>query len=44
MKDCIIISNKPASTTAEGQEKEKENIDGTPTPALDGRWPNFLFG
>jgi hypothetical protein len=31
MKDCIIISNEPATTTAEGQEKE--DIDGTPTPA-----------
>jgi hypothetical protein len=31
MKDCIIISNKPATTTAEGQEKE--DIHGTPTPA-----------
>jgi hypothetical protein len=31
MKDSVIISNKPATTTAEGQEKE--DIDGTPTPA-----------
>jgi hypothetical protein len=31
MKDCIIISNKSATKNAEGQEKE--DIDGTPTPA-----------
>jgi hypothetical protein len=31
MKDSIIISNTPATTTAEGQENE--DIHGTPTPA-----------
>jgi hypothetical protein len=35
MKDCIIISNEPASTTGEGQEKE--DIHGTPTPAAAAR-------
>jgi hypothetical protein len=33
MKDCIIISNTPATTTAEGQGQENEDIHGTPTPA-----------
>jgi hypothetical protein len=31
MRDCITISNKPATTTGEGQEKE--DIVGTPTAA-----------
>jgi hypothetical protein len=33
MKDCIIISNKPATTTGEGQEKE--DSDRTPTPGAE---------